>query len=177
MISVSKALSVLAKPALVGWANRMGLKGIDTSKYNTKRSGEGMSVHDAIEAWMHGESEEGCPDGFKKFISTHTVEPLLAEVYMEHSSLGYCGRIDAYCMVNGKLCLLDFKTSKGIYDDMFYQLAAYRELLEDNGKPVDRVAVVRLYGDDYEYKIKERTVQEFEVFKHCLEIYRLTKGE
>ena len=42
------------------------------------------------------------------------------------------GTPDAIGQVNGQLCLVDWKTSNGVYVDYLLQLAAYRRLWEKN---------------------------------------------
>ena len=48
----------------------------------------------------------------------------------------YCGFFDALAKVNGKLCLIDYKTSSGVYSSMNLQLAGYRLALEEETKAV-----------------------------------------
>lgn len=44
----------------------------------------------------------------------------------------FAGTPDAIGLVNGELCLVDWKTSNGVYGDYLMQLAAYKELWEEN---------------------------------------------
>ena len=48
----------------------------------------------------------------------------------EHHQFG--GTLDFVCEIDGVLCLGDFKTSKAVYPEMLMQLAAYRELWNEN---------------------------------------------
>ena len=45
---VTTVLAVLSKPALVAWANRMGLQGIDTNKYVDEAASVGTLAHALI---------------------------------------------------------------------------------------------------------------------------------
>lgn len=56
----------------------------------------------------------------------HQELPLVSEVHR------FAGTPDAIGLVNGKLCLVDWKTSNGVYSDYLLQLAAYRLLWEEN---------------------------------------------
>ena len=48
------------------------------------------------------------------------------------SAKGYGGTYDAIGEIDGKLCLLDWKTSNAVYGDHIYQLGAYKALWEEN---------------------------------------------
>ena len=49
---------LLAKPALIGWANRLGLEGIDCNKYKDKMADIGILGHYFVMADFKGISEE-----------------------------------------------------------------------------------------------------------------------
>lgn len=52
--------------------------------------------------------------------------PLVSEVHQ------FGGTLDFVCEIDGQLCLGDFKTSGAVYPEMLIQLAAYRELWNEN---------------------------------------------
>jgi len=52
--------------------------------------------------------------------------PLVSEEYQ------FGGCPDAIGEINGELCLVDWKTSNGVYPDYLIQLAAYKQLWEEN---------------------------------------------
>ena len=53
--SVTTILGVLSKPALIPWANRLGLQGIDSSKYVDRLATIGTLAHYWIESYINGE--------------------------------------------------------------------------------------------------------------------------
>ena len=53
--SVTTILGVLSKPALIPWANRLGLQGIDSSKYVDRLATIGTLAHYWIESYLNGE--------------------------------------------------------------------------------------------------------------------------
>lgn len=55
-----------------------------------------------------------------------TEVPLVSELYQ------FGGTLDFVCEIDGVLCLGDFKTSGGVYPEMLMQLAAYRQLWNEN---------------------------------------------
>jgi len=62
----------------------------------------------------------------------------------------YAGRFDLVAQIDGQRCLLDYKTSKGIYPSMSEQLrlyeVAYTETVPESD-PFDRLAIVHLRPD------------------------------
>ena len=97
---------------------------------------------------------------------------------MVSDTMRYGGTIDCYCMLDGKPTLLDFKTGRSVYDEYFVQLAAYAELLRENGHEVDQVRILRVGRDETE-GFEERSVPDtrkyFEIFKNLLNIYYLKR--
>lgn len=100
----------------------------------------GSQVHDAIEKYikegkdLRGELKPEVENGFIAFLeweSQNVQEWIESEVRTVHPGLGYGGTLDAiYLHKNGKVKLLDFKTSKSFYDTMYLQVAAYKISLE-----------------------------------------------
>jgi len=84
-----------------------------------------------------------------------------------------------YALCDGIYLLGDFKTGSGIFPEMIYQVAGYRQLLIENGFSVDKVVILRIGRDEFE-GVEERIVSEheldigFQVFTRCLEIHKLT---
>jgi len=188
---VTTILSVLAKPALVAWANRLGLDGIDSSKYTDESARIGTLAHYLVQCHlthtepaltMYGQWEidkaENALISFYEWEKSHTIEPIETELPLVSEQYKYGGTVDCYGMVDGTLTLLDFKTGKAIYDEMLIQLAAYRQLLTENGFPVDRARIIRI-GRREDEGFEERAITDFEpyfeLFEHCLAIYRLQK--
>lgn len=54
------------------------------------------------------------------------------EIQLVSKDYQFGGCPDAIGEIDGKLCLVDWKTSNGIYPDYLIQLAAYRQLWEEN---------------------------------------------
>lgn len=183
--------SVLAKPALVAWANKLGLEGIDSSKYVDQSARIGTLAHYLVQCHLTGETpdmETYSPfeidkaenallsyyewERSRNIVTIYNEMPLVSEQYK------YGGTIDCYCTIDGDIWLLDFKTGKAIYSEMLIQLAAYRQLLIENGFPVGKAKILRIGRDETE-GFEERTITDFdsqwEIFTHCLEIYRLKK--
>lgn len=189
--NVSKILSVLNKSALVKWANNLGLQGIDSSKYTDKMANIGTLAHAMICAHLMKQkmdTSEFSPSDvslaenavikYFEWEKDKEIEPIMIEAPMVSKELRYGGQVDLYCKLNGTYTLIDFKTSKGIYPEMMYQLSAYKNLLIENGNKVERVIILRIGRDENE-GFEEKNVGEldihFRIFKNCLDIINAKK--
>jgi len=184
-------LNVLAKPALIRWANKLGLEGIDSTKYKDKMADIGTITHLMILAHISKTTPdltefsqqdisiaENCMLSFLEWEKAHKLEPLFVETPMVSDIYGYGGTPDYIGLVNGRLELLDFKTGNGIWNEMFYQLSAYRQLAQEQGHKVEHARILRIGRDEnegFEERLITRFDNEFEVFRHCLAIYNLLK--
>jgi hypothetical protein len=189
--SATTVLGILNKPALVKWANNLGLQGIDSSKYVDKMAGIGTLAHSLIECHLMGskpEMAEYSPDdvakakiAFAKYLEwekEQEIEPLLIEKQLVSEKLGFGGQIDYFARLNGKNTLIDFKTCKAIYPEMMCQLATYKNLLDENGYEVEDAMILRVGRDENEgFEIKKagELADEWSIFSHCLAIYKLKK--
>jgi len=160
---VTTVLGVLNKPALVTWANRMGLRGIDTGRYVDELATIGTLAHAIIIHSLGGPEPdfadhtanqralaENAVLSFTAWRRGREMETVLAEVPLVSERYAYGGTPDWYGLVDGRRVLLDFKTGKAIYDEHLYQVAAYRGLLVENWHGVDEVRVLQVGRDEGE---------------------------
>lgn len=61
----------------------------------------------------------------------HDVEWALSEVRVYSERYNYAGTFDAMAVVDGNDYIVDFKTSKAVYNDMWMQLAAYQQAFSE----------------------------------------------
>lgn len=182
---------LLNKPYLITWANKLGLEGVDSTKYRDEAADVGTLAHAMIQAHLEGtevdedqyspidvDLAQNAVISYFEWEKQHDINPIKCEWAMVSDSLLYGGTIDCYCILDGVPTLLDFKTGKAIYDEYFVQLAAYRELLEENGYTVERCRILRVGRDETE-GFEERTVTDtrkyFEIFRALLNVYYLKK--
>lgn len=191
---VTTILSVINKPALVAWANKMGLQGIDTNRHVDELATIGTLAHSLIQAHLSkvapdlrdyspnqvGLAENACLSYFE-WEKHRQMETILAEQPLV-SELGHFGGTpDWYGALDGRRVLLDFKTSRGIYDDHLYQLSAYWHLLREKGHVVDECRILRV-GREPNEGFEERTVSDdsmqpyFDVFSAALSLHQAMKG-
>jgi RecB family exonuclease len=181
---------LLNKPQLVPWANKLGLQGIDSKAYTEEKAVIGTLAHKMVTDYllqMPTETKEFSPyqvsaaeNSFLSFLEWEKgkkVEPILIEKPMVSEAWQYGGTMDIYGKVDGVIEVIDMKTG-GIFDEHVIQGSAYKQLLIENGYPVDRVRILGIPRDDtdsFTERIITSTMDAWEIFKHLLDVYRLLK--
>lgn len=190
---VTTVLGVLAKPALVPWANKLGLAGIEAGKYVDSLAIVGNIGHEMICAHCEGrefdptgyspdliDKAENCFLSYLSWEKGHKVEPQENEWQMVSEEHGFGGTLDCLAKVDNVLTLLDFKTGKAIYPEYVYQCAAYRILLRERGINVDQVRILQIgrsEDEGFSEKVVTDTSREERIFLLCLELYKLKVGK
>jgi len=119
---------------------------IDESKkqYNIVRDTAadlGSKVHSWVEQYLKV-GKKDLPDddkvlngitAFLKWVDAHKVKFVSSERMVYSRDDHYIGTLDAEAEVDGKLCVLDWKTSKAIYPEYFLQVGAYQKAAEQEG--------------------------------------------
>lgn len=84
-----------------------------------------------------------------RFFKKHEIEVLETEQPRWSPTWGFIGTGDLIAKIDGALGILDFKTSSGIYPEMFLQTAAYQVAYEEEhpDQPLDRRWIVRVGKD------------------------------
>lgn len=183
---------LLDKPALVGWANNLGLQGISSRDYVDSMAGVGTLAHAICVSMLTGELTENLDEyapievrlarnsaaKFQVWLDEHEFKPILIEQPLVSEEHRFGGTVDLYGMLDGVHTLVDLKTGKAIYPEMVYQLAAYRQLLIEHGYTVDNVRIVRIGRDEsegFEEQIFGNLDKAWRVFWHLRQIYDLRK--
>lgn len=188
-------LGILNKPALVGWANRLGLQGIDSTRYVDEAAQTGTLAHYLIQCELTGaepELDDFTPaqlgrarhslTSFHNWLAGKTLEPIFVERELVSDEYGFGGTIDLYANLDGVPTLLDFKTSSAIYPEHRFQVSAYAHLLIDHLYPVDGVRILKIGRGEgaeiEEYLVSRPQIQRgWTIFQHALAIYNLKKDE
>lgn len=142
------------------------------TKTGEKACDIGTQVHQAIEKYiktgkdLSGKLMDEVQHGFLAFLEWESKNHVVwerSELEIISTRYGYAGTADAIAVINGHRYLIDFKTSKAIYDEYRMQLGAYRKgwndeyaSLEGNTK-IENVAVLRLDKESGEPEFKDLT--------------------
>ncbi len=178
---VTTITGLLAKPALIGWANKMGLAGIDTNKYVDDKADIGKLAHAIITDHLVGK-KTNTDDYSKNQISTaensvlsyyewekhHKIRVIFVEEPLVSEKHQYGGTVDIYAEVDGVLEIIDLKTGSGIYPEHFYQVAAYKNLLKEYGHQVERARILDIPRSEDE-SFQDRFVPKIDV---CFDIFK-----
>lgn len=73
--------------------------------------------------------------GFLEWVEAHNVQFLSSERLVYSKKHNYVGTMDIEAIVDGKRCLVDLKTSNGLYSEVRMQTAAYLKADEEAGAP------------------------------------------
>jgi hypothetical protein len=150
--SITKLLQLLDKPALLNWANKIGLEGIRLDEYQSKSKAKGNSYHNQVEAMIKHNKEIEDPflrEQYHLFFDGSEILESEKIVKGEH----WQGRFDIKFKRNEVTYLCDFKSNaKRVYLENKLQLVAYSEL-----EKVDAIGIISL--PDFKYHpviIKDR---------------------
>ena len=134
---VTSILNIKAKPALyMYYASLPDFKTGEAIK--TKSAEEGTILHETVEAILNKEPVV-IPDivkpaiaAFMDFYGQNEITAHKTEEQVISKKHHFAGTIDALAELNGKLGVLDIKTSQAIYRDYNIQTAAYVEALRED---------------------------------------------
>lgn len=183
------------KNALVAWARREALAGNDPNKVRDQAADVGSLVHALIEAHFKGTevdlskySEQNinkaktCFSNFLKWKENHIQEVWYSELQLVSETYRYGGTIDFVGLIDGVPSLMDFKSSSGVWPEYKIQVAAYQNLFSENFAPArlqGHLLQLDKNGDGFHHVVLGYQDKElkpaWEVFLHCLEIYKLKK--
>ena len=125
--SVSELLDLLAKPALIGWANKQGLLGIKVAAKRRKLANDGSSLHRQIDDHCNGVvdafKDENDRIAFERFLEGKEIVSTEQDIETEW----FTGRYDAKFSIDGEKYIIDYKSgsSDKIYLEQKLQLVAY----------------------------------------------------
>lgn len=181
---VTAIISLMSnKDGIIQWANNLGFK---HKKYKSEldRAGNiGTECHESIDKYL--DDKENTPDlffykeanfAFNSFLKwfddikkDNTVEIILKEETLIGKYFG--GTLDGLYKINGKIYLVDYKTSNHVTVNYTLQLAAYRYLLwELLGISIDGCIILQLSKKDIsynEYVLDFNRDDHFQFIKDC----------
>lgn len=179
--------AVLRSPQLEEWFKRVGM---DADSIRDEAAAFGSSVHAGLAA--HARGDRLLPldlpghwwamlEAGRRWIDENLEEVYAVEEAVASARYGYAGRPDVYGRRVGRMvpCVVDFKTTGGLYWSHAFQLAAYRKAVaETYGNPLPERIVVRLSKDEpgrvFPHVLTHND-RDFAGFGYCLGLYNLMK--
>jgi len=191
---VTTITGVLNKPALVPWANKLGLKGIEVSKYVDDLAIIGTLAHYMVECHINKQeptlddysknqidSAETCFLKYLDWESKQDIRYLGTEVQLVSNKYQFGGTLDIPMCLDGINTLVDLKTCKGIYGDHFLQVGGgYMLVADESSLDLAQAGILRIgrsedEGIEAEYKPIPNIERYKSFFIKCIEIYQLKK--
>jgi hypothetical protein len=188
---------VMDKPALVAWANRIGLEGIEVGKYVDGLASIGTLAHYMIECRLTGKEAdlgdyslnqiEAAKIPYGKFLDWAKKNNLkredfaVSEGQLVSEKYQFGGTVDICAVLHGKATLIDIKTCKGIFGEHKTQVAGgYRLLCEEAGYGAEQILILRIGRDESEgfeevWVNKAESDLHVERFKICRQLYDINK--
>lgn len=173
---VTTVLGILNKPALLKWAWECGRAGLELERTRQVAADVGTVAHALCEAHLRGMDLDRsniapvvlgkAETSFLRFLDWWDREQLTvlhSELQMVSETWQCGGTLDVLAeRKDGRVVLVDLKTSKGIYDEMLIQASAYAAMYEEvHGRAVDECHIVRIGKEDSD-DLEMRTVNKRE---------------
>lgn len=190
--SVTTVLGKFKDPGgLLYWAWNEGMEGRDFRQTREEAADAGTVAHEMVEAYLLKRDpdlagfspevlEKGSAafDNYLRWAEHSDLEVVATETSMVSESMRTGGTPDAIGVVNGELCVLDWKTSKSIYPEYLVQVAAYGAIWDENN-PKDPITggyhILRFDRDhgDFSHSYYRDLSSALEMFEHLRRCYDL----
>lgn len=163
--SVTSVLGILGKKEIMEWRARVGEE--EANRISSRAARRGTAIHSLCEDYLCNKEVTPGPFDLDTFKS---IKPYLDNINNIHcletqlysNFLQVAGTVDCIAEYEGKLSIIDFKTSKRVKsrDDIhsyFMQTAAYAVMFEERtGIPVGRLVIIMSVDDDKPLIFKEK---------------------
>ena len=183
--SVTTVTGQYNKAAIIEWRNRVGET--EASRISSTAARRGTRVHTLCESYLNNEFVE--PNMFdaetfkaiKPYLNNiQDIHCLETPLYSDH--LEVAGTVDCIAKYNGKMSVIDFKTSKRkkSRDDIhnyFMQCSAYAVAFEERtGVPVGKIVIIMAVDDDDTIIFEENRDEWINGFISLRKDYKSWKG-
>lgn len=147
-----------------------------------RASERGTAVHLATELYDEGRLDMGSLSdeilgyvmGWMKFKSDTGFQPEMIEYRVYSKKHRYAGTLDRTGLINGKLAIIDVKTTAQFYSAFGVQLGGYMNAYNEGTPAKDKVKtrwVVKL-SPDGDYKLQQyKDRSDVSIFLNCLNLY------
>lgn len=131
-------------------------KTVDPDTLN-KAARRGTAVHNALENYAKFGIEDIDPDlrgyfdAFLNWWELRKPEPIATEHRLYHKIMRYAGTADLICLIDGKVTLVDYKTSSQVNTKMCaVQLEGYDRALESHDIEIENRLILHLSKNGYQ---------------------------
>ena len=153
--SITTVLSILSRDSIAAWRKRVGEA--EANRISHRASTRGTKVHEIIEKYIDNKEDykDGyTPDIVSSFLDVKSIlDDRIGRVYAQEAPLysnhlGVAGRVDCVAEFDGKLSIIDFKTSlkpkrKDWVKNYFMQESAYAIMWEERtGQPIVQLVTI-----------------------------------
>ena len=170
--SVTTILGIIAKGE--GFNNWLKKQGDNADKILTEAGDFGTCIHNHLEAIGKGiqvnvdalrPKEKRCVVAFQGWVKDNVKRFISTEQAVYNVREGYAGTLDAVVeMIDGRIAVLDYKTSSGIYDTYELQVVSYGKAwgkfddayilrFENDEKKKDDMQIRKVDNHDYLYEV------------------------
>lgn len=163
--SVTSVLGLLGKAEILAWRARVGEE--EANRVSARAARRGTAIHSLCEDYLLNKEVNAGPFDLETFKS---IQPLLNRINNIHcletqlysNYLQVAGTVDCIAEFDGKMSIIDFKTSKRVKtrDDIhgyFMQTAAYAVMFEERtGIPVGKLVVLMAVDDEQPLLFEEK---------------------
>lgn len=137
----------------------------------------GTAIHNAVENYTQFGIEDIAPayagyfDSFRRWWELRKPVPLATESKVYHKILRYAGTADLICLINGRLTLVDYKSSAQVNTKLCaVQLEGYDRAFESHGVKVDDRLILHLSKNGYQEVPFERSMKCWSVLSALMTV-------
>jgi CRISPR/Cas system-associated exonuclease Cas4 (RecB family) len=179
--SITTVTGLHSKASIIAWRKKVGEA--EANRISNRAATRGTRIHTLCESYLRGESAE--PDIFDQEVyrsliphldKINNIHALEDPLYSDH--LEVAGTVDCIAEYNGKLAVIDFKTSARVktrdnIHGYFMQTSAYAVAFEERtGIPVGKLVIIMGVDDNEPLIFEEKRDDWIGEFKELRQQYR-----
>lgn len=183
--SVTTVTGLHSKQSIMEWRKKVGEE--EANRISTRAAGRGTRIHSLCESYLLGQHAEADIFDQEVFSSLKphldlidNIHALESPLYSHH--LQVAGTVDCIAEYNGKLAVIDFKTSSKLKQrdwihGYFMQTSAYAVAFEElTGIPVGRMIIIVGVDNEHPQVFTEKRDDWIGGFKDLRQEYLQIKG-
>lgn len=183
--SITSVTGILSLKSIYEWRQRVGNE--EANRISARASSRGTRIHSLCENYLLGKGSEPTifdQEMFSKLVpyldKIDNIHCLETRLYSDH--LEAAGTVDCIAEYEGKLSVIDFKTSSRVksiedIDGYFMQTAAYAVAFEERtGIPVGRLVIIMGVDNDEAMIFKQKRDDWIKPFIETRKLFKQKNG-